>query len=150
VREHKLKLVKVPNFLIVGDHDTLRALLHDWVEMNFPQSHVLQATKREEGIHVARSMRPEVILFDCGMDMMYGIEAIQTIKQAKPDVKIVVLSMHENHEYRVGAMTAGASAYILKCEMGARLMSVLRDLLSHDPGFSEQDAEKGRSEVEAV
>ena len=130
-RKYQAKKVKVVRVLVVGDHNPLRISLRDWIEMNLPEACVLEAKNGKEAIDVALAKRPHIILLDIGVDVMQGIEATRYIRGVLPDVKIVILTMHENPEYTVDAKAAGASACMLKREMESKLMPVLKVLMSH-------------------
>ncbi len=131
-RKYQAKKVKVARVLVVGDHNPLRISLRDWVGMNLPEARILEAKNGKEALDVALAKRPHIVLLDTGVDVMQGIEATRRIRGVLPDVKIVILTMHENPEYTADAKAAGASACMLKREMGIKLMPVLKDLMSHD------------------
>lgn len=131
-RKNQEKEMEAVGILIVGDHDPLRASLRDWVGINLPEARILEAGNVKEATGEALAERPRIILLDTGMDGMRGIEATERVREAWPDAKIVILTMHENPEYVAGAKAAGASTCILKRDMGVELISVLKGLLSQD------------------
>jgi len=131
-RKNQEQEMKALGILIVGDHDALRASLRDWVGINLPEARILEAGDVEEATGEPLAERPHIVLLDTGMDGMRGFEATERVRDAWPDAKIVILTMHENPEYVAGAKAAGASACILKRNMGTALISVLKELLSED------------------
>ena len=58
--------------------------------------------------------RPQVVVTDYSMPGLNGILATQRIKTAHPDIRVVLLTMHDDAEYAVSALEAGASGYVLK------------------------------------
>jgi DNA-binding NarL/FixJ family response regulator len=129
-RKNQVEEMKALSILIVGNHNPLRASLRDWVAMNLPRARMLEAQSGKDAIVVTLGERPDVVIFDTGVDVKNGIAATRRIREALPDVKIVTLTMHENPEYQAEAKAAGASVCLLKRNMGNELMPVLRDLLS--------------------
>ena len=131
-RKNQEQEMKAVGVLIVGNHNPLRASLRDWVGMNLPEARILEAKNGKEAIDAALAERPQIILLDSGVDAMHAIETARHIRGVLPDVQIVVLTMHENSEYAADAEAAGASACLLKRNMGSELLPVLRGLLSQD------------------
>ncbi|MGR5540253.1 response regulator [Vibrio campbellii] len=74
-----------------------------------------------EAIEVSKLRHPDVILMDISMPIMNGIEATGVIKEARPESKILMLTMHDNREYIMKVMQAGAVGYMLK-EISAEKM----------------------------
>ncbi|MGR5548955.1 response regulator transcription factor [Vibrio sp. DNB22_12_1] len=74
-----------------------------------------------EAIEVSKLLHPDVILMDISMPIMNGIEATGVIKEARPESKILMLTMHDNREYIMKVMQAGAVGYMLK-EISAEKM----------------------------
>ena len=128
--------MKPLTILIVGNHNPLRASLRDWVGMNLPRARILEAKDGKEAVDMTLAQRPDVTLFDTGLDVRDGIQATRRIREAFQDVKIVILTMHENPEYGADAKAAGATACLLKRKMGSELMPFLRGLLSDNEGTS--------------
>jgi len=131
-RKNREQEIKALGILIVGNHKPLRASLRDWVGMHLPEARILEAGDVKEVTGEPLAERPHIIILDTGMDGMRGFEATERVREAWPDAKIVILTMHENPEYVAGAKAAGASACILKRNMGTEFISVLEELLSED------------------
>ncbi len=65
-------------------------------------------------VDAAATLRPDVILTDVSMPLLNGIDAIRQIRAERPEIRIVVLTMHSDAELAVSAFRAGASGYVLK------------------------------------
>jgi DNA-binding NarL/FixJ family response regulator len=65
------------------------------------------------------------VLMDIGMPELNGLEATRRIKAVEPQVKVLVITVHDEHSYRQAAMAAGADAYIIKKELPDRLAAAL-------------------------
>jgi len=120
--------------LIVEDHDAVRRSLRDWLEVEFPQCRVIEATSGEQAITLIQIESPRLVLMDISLPGMSGIEATRQIKAALPSAQIVMLTIHEGDTYRADAIAAGASAYVPKRVMQTGLVPTLAALLAdtHD------------------
>ena len=120
--------------LIVEDHDAVRRALRDWLEVEFPQCRLIEATSGEEAMALVRSESPRLVVMDITLPGMSGIEATRQIKATSPSVQIVILTVHEGDIYRADATAAGASAYVPKRTMQTELIPTLAALLAdtHD------------------
>ncbi len=81
-----------------------------------------------EAIALARETRPELILMDLSMPHMNGLQALQAIKEEMPEVRIVVLSVHDDDEHLFEAIRRGADGYLLKTIEPRALLDVLERL----------------------
>lgn len=100
--------------LMVEDHKLLRMGLKSILE-KYPLIEVVgEADTGEAAIEQTKLLKPDVILMDIGLPEMNGIQATQKIKELYPTIKIVVLTSHTDRKEVLDAITAGASAYMLK------------------------------------
>ena len=120
---------KTLNFLIVEDHNGLRKSLGDMLSAYFPNSFILEAKNGEEAFSLAIWHHPDVVLMDISMPGINGIESTHRIKKELPMTQVVILTIHENMEYRSDALAVGASTFIPKRKMGTNLIPALSDLL---------------------
>jgi len=99
--------------LLADDH----ALLRDGLRRSFEAAGdnvVGEASTGEEAVTLAKALQPDVVLMDLSMPVMDGIEATRLIRDALPNVKVAVLTMHDDIDKTRDAITAGASAYLSK------------------------------------
>lgn len=75
---------------------------------------VATASNGFEAIEVVKYHQPDVVLMDVSMPIMNGIEATRIIKEEWPNTKVLMLTMHDNREYIMQVMQAGAMGYMLK------------------------------------
>src|SRR5260370_20982151 len=114
------------HILLADDHTILRAGLKMMLNAQPDMEVVGEAQGGRHAIQEAQRVRPDIVLMDITMPDMNGIEATRQIKKILPDVKVLVLTMHENDEYVFQALRAGASGYILKEAADTDLISALR------------------------
>ncbi len=118
--------------LIVDDHvivrEGLRALLEpcDDVEV------VGEATSGEEALESVTRLHPDVVLMDITMPGINGLEAARRINEEQPDVKVLILTMHEEDDYFFNALEAGASGYFVKGGSSEELISALKAVARGD------------------
>jgi DNA-binding NarL/FixJ family response regulator len=80
-------------------------------------------------IDAAQRLRPDVIVADMAMPVMDGLEALQRLKAARLDVKVIFLTMHADAQLATEALRAGASGYVLKHAAGEELITAIQEVL---------------------
>ena len=118
--------------LIVDDHavlrDGIRALLglHDDIEV------VGEASEGKEAVGKAQELMPDVVIMDIAMPGMDGLEATRRLRKKYPKMKVLVLTQHDNKEYILSVIKAGASGYVPKRALGSELVSAIRAVQEGD------------------
>ncbi len=116
--------------MIADDHAVLRDGLRLLLS-SYPQFEVIgEADDGMTAVATALQIKPDVLLLDIAMPNMRGIEAILELKRLEPEIKILVLSMHDREEYVLQAMKNGADGYILKKSAAAELVAALNHVIS--------------------
>ena len=100
--------------LLVDDHAILRAGLFRLLSEQSDIEVVGEAENGREGVQKVQELHPDVVLMDIGMPVMNGMEATKQIKKRNHDVKVLMLTVHDNEEYLSQAFQAGAAGYLLK------------------------------------
>ncbi len=118
--------------LIADDHVIVREGLRTLLEAQPDIEVVGEATDGEEVVNKTKEVQPDIVLMDITMPGMSGLEATYQIKQYNPDVKILVLTMHESDEYFFKMLEAGASGYFVKGGSSSELVSALRAVWNGD------------------
>ena len=106
-----------------------------------------EARDGEEAIHLADDLQPDVILMDVTMPEMDGVEATRQIKKNRPEVRIVMLTMHADQEVLASAIRAGASGYLVKDCSTEEIASAVRMAASGETALSPQLAASMLDEV---
>ena len=119
--------------LVVDDHPLSRIGLKYLLEGAEDMTIVGEATNGEQAIACVDQFKPDVVLMDVGMPVMDGIQASKAIRQANPEVRIIMLTSHESEEDIFASLTAGASGYCLKDINQNRLFTAIRSV--HDGDF---------------
>lgn len=84
------------------------------------------ATTPSEALTAARKHRPDVIVTDISMPEMDGITLLPRLRDALPAARLVVLTMHDEQDYRRAALEAGANAFVRKTDLVDRLLPAIR------------------------
>lgn len=124
-----LKEKKV-RILIVDDHAMTRAgLVH---LINHQPEMVVDGEVEDaaQALHLLASKRPDLMLIDITLPGKSGLELIKDVKALRPDLPMLVLSMHDESLYADRVLRAGARGYITKHEGGDKLMGAIRHVLS--------------------
>ncbi len=118
--------------LIVDDHVIVREGLRVLLEAQPDIKVVGEATSGEEAVSKTGEIQPDIVLMDITMPGMNGLEATRQIRQHSPDVKILVLTMHEGDEYFFKILDAGASGYFVKGGSSSELVAALQAVAQGD------------------
>jgi two-component system response regulator NreC len=116
--------------LLADDHTILRAGLKMMLNAQPDMEVVGEAQDGRQALQEAQRLQPDIILMDITMPDMNGIEATKQLKKVLPEVKVLILTMHEHEEYVFQALRAGASGYMLKEAADTDLISALRVIQS--------------------
>ena len=100
--------------LIVDDDDLMRAGLRGVLSSDAGIEVVGEAGDGRDALYRARLLEPEVVLMDVRMPDLDGISATRELLAVSPDVRVVVLTTFEQDDYIFGALSAGASGFLLK------------------------------------
>ncbi len=99
---------------IVDDHDLAREGLRDMLADETDIEVVGEATNGREALLLCSRMRPDLVLMDVRMPQMDGLAATKELKQRHPEISVMMVTMHENPDYLLEALKAGAAGYVLK------------------------------------
>jgi DNA-binding NarL/FixJ family response regulator len=116
--------------VIADDHPLMLAGIRRTLERSENIEVVGEARSGPEVLDVVKRSKPEVVLLDLRMPGMSGDECIEQIRTSWPDIKVVVLSALEDSQSIDAALSAGASAYVVKSVMPADITSVIRQAAS--------------------
>ena len=133
--------------LLVDDHSLVRRGFRRMLE-NEPDIAVAgEAGDGEEAIRLSEKLRPRVILMDCALPGMSGLDATRRILEKFPDTIVLMLSMHPEETLVRQALDAGARGYMLKnaidLELGTAIRKVVAGEIVLDPQLSQPAGLKG-------
>ena len=111
--------------LLVDDHTIVRQGIKALLDTQEGIEVVGEAEDGREAIEKVKQMAPNVIVIDITMPNLNGIEATRQIKKINPEIKVLVLTVHDNEEYIHRILQAGASGYLLKESAVSDLVSAI-------------------------
>lgn len=111
--------------LLADDHVLLQDGLMERLSKQ-PQFTIIgAASDGESAIEQSLVLRPDILLTDISMPKKTGLEVLSELREKAPEIKVVILSMHNNKEYIVSAMRGGAKGYVLKDVSSQELVQAL-------------------------
>jgi len=129
--------------LLVDDHALVRRGFRRMLEDEPTFQVAGEASDGQEAVDLAEQLRPDVIVMDCALPQMNGIEASRRILAKLPDTAILMLSMHSEDTLVKQAMEAGARGYILKNAMDLDLVSAIKKVAAGETVLDPQIARGG-------
>jgi DNA-binding NarL/FixJ family response regulator len=119
-------MVEKISVLLVDDHSLVRRGFRRILEDEPDMEVAGEAGDGEEAVKLAKELRPKVVLMDCALPHLSGLQATRKILEALPDTLILMLSMHEEETLVRQALDAGAKGYVLKNAVDLELGSAIR------------------------
>jgi len=128
--------------IIADDHTIVREGLKQLLGAAADLEVVGEARDGHEALKIVRDTEFDVLLLDLSMPGKGGMELIRQVKDEKPKVRIVVLSMHAEHQYAVRAIKTGASGYLTKDSATTQLVAAIRKVAGGGAFISAEVAEQ--------
>ncbi|MCF7222765.1 response regulator [Marilutibacter chinensis] len=126
--------------LLADDHTLVRESLAGMLQADGDVQVVAQASDGAETIEKAIAVRPDVVVTDISMARLNGIEVVRRLHEALPQTRVLVLTMHQEDEYVLQAVRAGASGYLVKDSAASELLAAVRSLQAGRGYFGPQAA----------
>jgi len=131
--------------LIADDHAVVRAGLKQILAENADVRVVAEAASGNDTLNAVRTDHFDVIVLDMSMPGRSGLDLIRQVKQEQPQARVLVLSMHQEDQYAVRALKAGASGYLNKDSAPEMLVGAIRKVAAGgafiSPAIAEQLAQ---------
>lgn len=118
--------------LIADDHALVREGIRHVLDLDHDIVVIAEAANGREAVELALSHRPDVAVLDISMPEESGLSAAARLRSLMPELRILLLSMHEQAEYVRESMRVGCHGYILKDSAGAELRAAIRTV--HEGG----------------
>ena len=128
--------------VLADDHTIVREGLKQILGAQADFQVVAEASDGHEALKRVRELEFDVLLLDMSMPGKSGVELIKQVKAEKPKLRILILTMHEEHQYAVRAIRAGASGYLTKEGASAQLVTAIRKVASGGAYISAEVAEQ--------
>jgi DNA-binding NarL/FixJ family response regulator len=112
--------------LLVDDHAVVRLGLSALLATDAQVEIVGEASDGKEAIDLAMRLEPDVVVMDVVMEGMDGAAATREISRRLPNVRVIVLTMHDEEDYLIPLLEAGAAGYIVKNAASSELIDAIR------------------------
>jgi DNA-binding NarL/FixJ family response regulator len=116
--------------VIADDHEIVRAGLKQIISDDEDMEVIGESNNGENLIELVKKNDYDIVLLDLKMQGISGIDVIKHIKLIKPDLPVIVLSMHAEDQYAVRTIKAGASGYLTKETAAENLITAVRRVVS--------------------
>ena len=116
--------------LIADDHAVVRQGLILILGQAFPLAEFGEAADSRQTIEAALKQPWDLVILDLSMPGRSGLEALKELKTQRPDLPVLVLSMHPEQQYAVRAFRAGAAGYLTKANASAELVKAVEHILA--------------------
>jgi DNA-binding NarL/FixJ family response regulator len=114
--------------LLADDHKGMRDRVVRLLEREFEMLEPVQDGRAL--LEAASRLKPDVCLMDISMPLINGIEAAAQLKESGSKAKIIFLTIHEDPDFLVAALKAGASGYVVKPRMSSDLRAAVKEVLA--------------------
>ena len=122
--------------LLVDDHAVVRDGIRARLESSADFEVVGEAVNGREALQKTEELRPDVVLMDISMPVMNGMDAARQLRDTFPDMKVIILTMHEHKEYIQGVIRCGAQGYIVKDVSAQEMISAIKTVVNGETYYS--------------
>jgi DNA-binding NarL/FixJ family response regulator len=133
--------------LLADDHEVVRKGLRQILIEAIPSSLFAEAETGEEAVNQARETDFDILILDISLPGMSGLDVLKELRQARPKLPILVLSMYPEEQFAVRALRAGAAGYLSKKTAAGALVTAVKKVLAGGRYVSASLAERLAGEI---
>lgn len=131
------------NIVIADDMEEIRNWFKTIFQYNSEIVIVGDASSGAEAYDVIAEKRPDIVLMDIEMESKYvGLEITRKLREDYPDVKVIILTMHDDDEIFINSYTAGAKAFLLKNSSVDKIVSTIKNVYNNKYMLDEAETQK--------
>ncbi len=119
--------------LVADDHGIVRSGVRMLLDQQEGIRVVAEAEDGVEAVEAAIKHKPDVVILDVSMPRMTGLQATAELARIRPELRVLMLSMHDNEQYLFEAIRMGASGYVLKSAVDRDLVEACRAAMRGEP-----------------
>jgi DNA-binding NarL/FixJ family response regulator len=134
--------MKKRTIVIVDDHPIVRKGFAQLINRESDLETVGEAEDAASAAQVVEETAPDLILIDLSLKESDGLELVKHFASSVPDIKMLVISLHDEKVYAERALRAGARGYIMKSEATEKVMTAIRSVLNGDIYLSDSMRER--------
>lgn len=137
-----LRIREPIRLILADDHAVVRAGTRQLLERQEDLQIVGEASDGEEAVRLTHELRPDVVVMDVRMPKLSGVEATRRIKEERPDVRVLVLTAHDDDEYVFALLQSGADGYLLKTAEFEDLIKAIHTVVAGQSALAPEVAGK--------
>lgn len=119
--------------VLADDEELIRFGLMGILSREDDMEVVGEASTGRDALRLCRELRPELVLMDVEMPEMDGLSATRQLKEELPTISVLVLTAHDNPDYLLAAVQAGAAGFLLKESALQQVAGAVRTLMNGEP-----------------
>lgn len=130
-----IKLILVDDHPLFREGIAARLSVHGNIEI------IGEADNGKQLLDQLKELTPDIVMMDISMPEINGMDALEIIKEKYPDLRVIVLSMHDDKEYILNVIRSGAKGYLLKDISGEEMIKALQKVHEGGKYFSDEITE---------
>jgi DNA-binding NarL/FixJ family response regulator len=139
--------VKPIRVILADDHPIVRAGIRETLNQ-IPRVEIVgEASDGREAVELVKAARPDLVLMDISMPGLNGLEATERMVKAFPELRVIILSRHENEDYYWRALRLGACGYVLKKAVITELKAAVERVARGEIYLSEEISTRLRKQL---
>jgi DNA-binding NarL/FixJ family response regulator len=127
--------------LVADDHEVVRRGLCALLQSRPEWEICGEAADGREAVEKSQNLKPDAVIIDIGMPTLNGLEATRQILKANPDIRVLVLTLHDSDQMIREVLDAGARGFLLKSDAARDLISAVQALRRDNTYFTSRVAE---------
>lgn len=127
--------------MLVDDHPLFREGISARLNLSEEVTVIGESENGHQALEVLEQFNPDIVLLDINMPEMSGIDMLEVLREKNLDTKVIFLSMHDDKEYIVRAIQAGAQGYLLKDVCGEDMIKAIVAVYKGEKQFSQEVTE---------
>jgi two-component system, NarL family, nitrate/nitrite response regulator NarL len=132
--------------MVADDHPVVRKGLQSFLSRQAHLRLAGEACDGDEALRKCRELKPDVVLMDISMPGMNGLAVTEILRKELPQLKVLILSVHNNKEYIFRVIQAGAHGYVSKEAPPEEVLRAIESVHASEPFFSEDIARAALNE----
>jgi len=123
--------------MIADDHDLIRQGLRRVLSFEGDMDIVAEAADGQEVLSLIKQHEPDVLLLDCNMPVMNGIQVLEAVRKQDEKIKVIMLTVENDRKVLYTAINIGADGYILKDSAGTDIINAIRTVYNGEKYLDE-------------
>ncbi|MFT6102981.1 MAG: two-component system nitrate/nitrite response regulator NarL [Granulosicoccus sp.] len=127
--------------MLVDDHPLFREGIASRLNMHEDIDIIAEAENGKQLLEKLEDTRPDIVMMDISMPEINGMDALEIVKEKFPEIRVIMLSMHDDKEYIVSVIRSGAEGYLLKDISGEEMIAAIHKVHEGGKYFSGEVAQ---------